>query len=163
MMNKNLKMICFDEIEWVWFDCDGTWIDLYGVNGWLDMLVNEDETPYAIAKPLVNLSYMARLIHILQNKGIKVGIISWLSKNGTEEYNQRVTETKKAYFKKHMPSVEFDEIHIVPYGTPKHTLGTGILFDDEKKNRDDWNGVAFDVEDMLNTLHTLTKILGRVD
>ena len=53
---KNLNVIInfdLDETKWIWFDCDGTWIDLYGVNGWLEMLINKDVTPYAIAKPLL--------------------------------------------------------------------------------------------------------------
>ena len=36
-------------------------------------------------------------------------------------------------------TVIFDEIHIVAYGTPKYTLGNGILFDDEQKNCDEWD------------------------
>ena len=40
------------------FDMDGTIANLYGVENWLEMLMAEDETPYAIAKPLVNLSLL---------------------------------------------------------------------------------------------------------
>ena len=40
----------------IWFDMDGTIADLYGVENWLEMLIVHDETPYAIAKPIVNLS-----------------------------------------------------------------------------------------------------------
>lgn len=29
----------------IWLDCDGTWIDLYGVENWLDMLQAYDPTP----------------------------------------------------------------------------------------------------------------------
>ena len=139
----------------IWLDCDGTWIDLYGVEGWLDMLINSDPTPYAIAKPLVNLSWLARTIHELQNAGIKVGIISWLSKSGTDEYNALVEETKLNYFKQHLPSVIFDEIHIIPYGTPKSTCGNGILFDDEENNRNEWNGVAYDEKDLIKNLRKI--------
>ena len=150
-----------DGTEWIWLDCDGTWIDLYGVDNWLNMLINEDATPYAIAKPLVNLSWLARTIHELQNIGIKVGIISWLSKNGSNEYNKKVTETKLEYFKKHLPSVEFDKIHIIPYGTPKSKCGKGILFDDEEKNRKEWKGVSFDEKDLIIKLREILKNFGQ--
>ena len=118
----------------IYLDCDGTWINLYGVDNWLDYLLAEDVYPYANAKPLVNLSLLARTIHELQRKGVKVGIISWLSKGGSEEYNAAVDITKRKWFKRHIPSVTFDEVHIVKYGTPKSTCATqanAILFDDE--------------------------------
>lgn len=149
-----------DENKWIWFDCDGTWIDLYGVEGWLEMLINSNPTPYAIAKPLVNLAWFARTIHELQNMGFKIGIISWLSKNGSTEYNEIVTQTKLEYFKKHLPSVEFDKICIISYGTPKSTCGCGILFDDEEQNRNEWKGMAFDEKDLILTLRTILKNLG---
>ena len=36
-------------------DMDGTITNLYGVQNWLDYLIAEDVTPYAIAKPLLRL------------------------------------------------------------------------------------------------------------
>ena len=142
----------------IWLDCDGTWIDLYGVENWLDYLIAEDPFPYVNAKPLVNLSLLARTIHQLQREGFKVGVISWLSKNGSDEYNLKVTEAKLNWFHNHIPSVIFDEIHIVPYGTPKSTCGMGFLFDDENKNRCEWEkagGIALSEKDLIRQLRNL--------
>ena len=36
----------------VCFDMDGTIADLYGVNGWLEMLREENARPYGIANPM---------------------------------------------------------------------------------------------------------------
>ena len=144
----------------IYFDCDGTFVDLYGVENWLDYLINSNPYPYMVAKPLVNLSHMARLIHKAQKEGYKVGIISWLSKSGNEEYDKLVTTAKNEWLKKHLPSVTFDEIHIVKYGTSKASLGNGILFDDEEKNRKEWeekSGEAYDVTDMLLTLRNILR------
>lgn len=141
----------------IYLDCDGTWIDLYGVEGWLEMLQAYDPAPYELAKPLVNLSLLARTIHQLQNAGYKVGIISWLSKCSTEDYDRAVTQAKLNWFKKHIPSVIWDEIHIVPYGTPKSECGCGILFDDEERNRKEWNGIAFDEKDLIANLKMILK------
>ena len=144
----------------IYFDCDGTFVDLYGVENWLDYLINNNPYPYMVAKPLVNLSHMARLIHKAQKEGYKVGIISWLSKSGSEEYDRLVTIAKSEWLKKHLPSVTFDEIHIVKYGTSKASLGKGILFDDEEKNRKEWeekSGEAYDVTDMLLTLRNILR------
>lgn len=124
------------------FDLDGTIANLYGVNGWLDMLIAEDTTPYEIARPLVNMSRLARYLNRLTENGYEICVISWLCKGASDEYNAKVTEVKKAWLNKHLASVEFTEITIVPYGTPKHTLGNGILFDDEIANRIGWETVG---------------------
>lgn len=142
----------------IFFDMDGTIADLYGVENWLDFLIASDSLPYKIAKPLIRLSALARILHRLQDEGYRVGIISWLSKNSTPEYDEKVTEAKKNWLKTHLPSVEFDEINIVPYGTAKEKFAKtekDILFDDEEKNRQNWTGEAFGVENILEILRGL--------
>ena len=152
IVNEREVMIMIREIC---FDMDGTIADLYSVNGWLDYLIAEDVTPYAQAKVMLNMSALARQLNRLQRKGYTIKIISWLSKNGSDDYNARVTETKKAWLKKHLTSVHFDDIIIVKYGTPKQTLGKGILFDDEIDNRQAWDGIAYDVNNILEILKNL--------
>ena len=141
----------------IYFDMDGTIADLYGVENWLEDLIAENVRPYAEAKPLVNLSLLARYIHKAQAKGYTVGIISWLSKSGTENYNAQVAEVKRAWLAKHLPSVEWDEIHIVKYGTPKSTCreNAGILFDDEQRNLDEWGEGAVNAKNLLQVLRSL--------
>ena len=142
----------------IWFDMDGTIANLYGVQNWLDYLMASDPTPYAIAKPLLRLNALARVLNNLQRKGYKVGIISWLAKNSTADYDEAVTKAKINWLTKHLASVAFDEINIVKYGTPKHLFATckaDILFDDEKKNRNEWTGKAFDVNNILEVLKGL--------
>ena len=101
------------------FDMDGTIADLYSVNGWLDYLIAEDVTPYAQAKVMLNMSALARHLNRLQRKGYTIKIISWLSKNGSDDYNARVAETKKAWLEKHLASVQSHDIITVRYSTPK--------------------------------------------
>jgi len=141
----------------IYFDMDGTIANFYGVENWLDYLINSDTTPYDVAKPLINFSAFARQIHKMQKNGFTFGIVSWLSKNGTNEYNRAVTESKLNWLKKHLPSVFWDEIHIVSYGTPKSTVvndKNGFLFDDELNNRIEWGKNSFGVENILATLRT---------
>lgn len=140
----------------IWFDMDGTIANLYGVENWLEYLINEDTKPYAIAKPLINMNSLARVLNRLTKNGYTVNIISWTSKGGTEEYNARVTEVKKEWLRKHLASVKFTAIDIVPYGTTKGENRNGILFDDEEKNRNEWkNGKAYNVNNILETLKAL--------
>lgn len=140
------------------FDMDGTIADFYGVENWLDCLINSDSTPYAIAKPLVRMNVLARKLNELQRNGYRIAIVSWLSKSGTDDFNAEVTEVKKAWLKKHLASVHFDEIIIVPYGTPKQNFchnALDILFDDEEHNRTEWTGKSYDVQNILEILRNL--------
>ena len=142
------------------FDMDGTIADLYGVENWLDYLIVEDAFPYETAEPLLRLSALARRLNNLQKNGYNLAIISWLSKSGTDEYNAEVEAVKRAWLKKHLPSVKWDAIHIVPYGTPKQDFcgnPLDILFDDEAKNRENWTGRAYDVDDILATLDEVKR------
>lgn len=139
----------------IFFDMDGTIADLYGVEGWLADLRAERVRPYAEARPLVNLAVLARLLNRLCAAGFSVNIISWTSRGGSDEYNAAVAEVKKAWLMRHLPSVKFAEILIVPYGTPKQTLGHGILFDDEIQNREAWGEGAYDETKIFQILKSL--------
>ena len=139
----------------IYFDMDGTIADLYGVEGWLEYLINGNPFPYANAKPMVNMNRLARRLNTLQREGNEICIISWLSKTSTAEYDELVTRAKLAWLEKHLASVRFDEIHIVAYGTPKHTIGQGILFDDEAHNREDWGEGAYTPEEIFEVLRAI--------
>ena len=142
----------------IWFDMDGTIADLYSVENWLPMLRAYDPTPYAMAKPLVRLSALAYMLNRLRAKGYRVGVISWGSKCSTPAYDAAVTAAKIAWLKRHLPSVHWDEIHVVPYGTPKQSFSNSnmdILFDDEERNRSNWTGTAYDVDNIFGVLASL--------
>ena len=145
-----------ENLKTINFDMDGTLANLYGVENWLSDLTNSNPRPYVVAKPLLNMSALARILNRLKKSGYKINIISWLSKNSTTEYDKAVTFAKRQWLSKHLKSVSFDNIYIVPYGTPKQTISSGILFDDEKPNRDNWTGQAFDVDSILDILKGLT-------
>ena len=141
----------------IWFDMDGTIADLYGVDGWLEKLIAQDATPYKIAKPLVNLSALARLIHKAQRKGFKICIVSALSKNSTSDYDEKVKTAKMKWLKKHLASVNFDEIRFVPYTFIKNNVNSGndILFDDEDRHLTAWTGKAIHASEILPTLRKI--------
>lgn len=137
------------------FDMDGTIANLYGVDNWLEYLINKDEYPYLNADVMINMNSLARVLNRLQRNGIKIGIISWLAKNSNESYDEKVTVAKKKWLKKHLSSVHFDFIEIVTYGTDKNIVcesENDILFDDEIRNRENWNGKAYDVTNIIEIL-----------
>ena len=142
----------------IYFDMVGNIEDLYGVEGWLDDLRNFNVRPYLEASALISLSQLARRLNRLQRRGYVIGIVSWSSMEATVEYDHAVTIAKLRWLTRHMPSVNWDEIHITPYGVPKSTAVNhpmGILFDDNSSVRKEWKGTAFDVNDILQILKEL--------
>ena len=139
----------------IYFDMDGTIANLYGVEGWLDDIRAERVRPYAEAKPMINFSALARVLNRLTRNGYSVNVISWTARGGSNEYNERVAQVKREWLRKHLPSVRFENVFIVPYGTPKQNFGFGVLFDDERPNRDNWNGKAYDVNNIIEILKGL--------
>ena len=83
----------------IFFDMDGTIADLYSVDGWLADLINSDVRPYREAKVMHNMQTLARLLNRLQKEGNRIAIISWLAKNSTTEYDERVANTKREWLK----------------------------------------------------------------
>ena len=104
-----LKMICFD--------MDGTIADLYGVKGWLEMLRNEDTTPYEVARNIWNVEMLNAVLKGLQAKGVEIRIVTWLSKDSTEEYKDRTREAKKEWLED--CAFPYDHFHGVKYGATK--------------------------------------------
>lgn len=140
-----------------WFDMDGTLADLYGVKDWLPKLINSDPSPYVEARPLINMARLAKALHKAQHNGYTVNIISWTSKEATAEYNKAVETAKRKWLARHLPSVEWNEIKIVAYGTPKSLFGQGILFDDEERNRVEWGEGAHTPDKIFETLRFYTS------
>lgn len=139
------------------FDMDGTIADLYGVENWLDDLIAKNERPYTEARPLYDMDTLAFALDVLKSLGWTIAVTSWLAKNSTNEYDDRVRKAKIEWLKKY--EFPYDILNIVPYGTDKSSVtakygGYQILLDDEEKNLKDWkNGLTIDAKcDILNML-----------
>ena len=152
-------------IKEIVFDMDGTIADLYSVENWLEMLRTSDPTPYEIAEPLIDMAELANLLSQCRVIGIKISVVTWLSKVSTPDYDKAVREAKKEWLNDH--DFPFDHFHGVKYGTPKHQVvkrelpedGTALIFDDDARVRRDWNlGGAIDPA-TTNILDVLREIL----
>lgn len=143
----------------IYFDMDGTIADSYGVPNWLEYLRNDSVVPYVRAQPLIHFPTLARMLHLVQNNNYEIGILSWCSKEATTDFIERIIEAKMKWLKQHLPSVNFDKIHIIPYGVPKNNYNAGndILFDDDKKNREIWTGKAYEPHEIFQVLKSLYK------
>ena len=144
----------------IYFDCDGTRVDLYNVEDWLSHLRNYSVYPYVTARPLVNMSSLARLLNRLQKNGYIIGIITWCSKGSNDDFDARTQNAKLQWLRRHLPSVNFDEIHIVEYGIEKSSVANypnGILFDDNTAVRKSRQGIAHDENGIIDFLKELVK------
>ena len=155
MMNLP-KMICFD--------MDGTIADLYGVEGWLSMLRAEDPAPYIDCDPLTDMIALRDVLNELIAIGIEIRIITWLSKNSSEQYKADVRDAKREW----LDFYEFPHLHFhgVQYGATKADsvrkyIGeneTAWLIDDNAKVRDGWHlgetidPTACDIVEVLRSL-----------
>jgi hypothetical protein len=123
------------------FDMDGTIANLYGVNSWLEMLRAENEKPYKVAEPMYDMDVLASILGLLRMCGWSVVVTSWLAKNSTKAYDEKVRKAKKEWLAKYQ--FPYDEIHLVKYGTTKANCtrkkgGFQILVDDNEKVRKGW-------------------------
>lgn len=147
--------------EWIWLDMDGTIADLYGVDGWLDDLMASKVRPYEEANPLYDMADLLETLSDLKDHGYKIGIISWLCKKPSEEYDRQVIKAKKEWLKRQYLDILLDEIIITAYGIKKsdtcRKYGEGILVDDEEQNRKAWDlGKTIDAtENILEQLRGL--------
>ena len=144
----------------IYFDMDGTIANLYGVDNWLPRLRAEDATPYTDAAPLTDMENLQLLLSILQNRGYRIGIISWLAKNSSNYYKKAVTKAKKDWLRMTLPEIKFDETHFIAYGTRKDYVAkdkNGILFDDDDRVREKWRGESFNPK-TENIIEILTII-----
>lgn len=149
-----MKMICFD--------MDGTIADLYAVPHWLDKLRAEDASPYEEAAPMWDMAKLREVLLKLSASGYEIRVISWLSKNSTEEYKTAVRKAKKSWLEKY--NFPAEKCHFVAYGTTKADCirrivdAPAILIDDNKKVRDGWhmgetiNPMEVDLLEVLSSL-----------
>lgn len=126
------------------FDMDGTIADLYAVPNWLQMLRAEDPTPYAVAEPMWEMDILADVLNELRANGIEIRVVTWLSKDSTEEYKNLVRQAKLEWLEE--MGFPFDNFHGVQYGATKANSvrryleeeEMAILIDDNAKVRNGW-------------------------
>lgn len=144
----------------IFFDLDGTLYDLYGQENWLPRLLSEDTTIFTEGDMLVNLTELVKIMLVLKGLGYSFGVVTWTPKEVSKNYCRRVRYAKEKWLRENFGDI-FDEIHVLSYGNNKNRYAKdgSILFDDEKKNRQDWSskdGFAFGVNDILGILHAIS-------
>lgn len=145
------------------FDMDGTIADLYGVSGWLEMLRNNDPTPYKVARPLVDMMELVKVLTTLKANGWKIAVTTWLAKDSNTSYDNLVRQAKLDWLNNY--NFPFDEIHLVKYGTTKANCTRKkadfqILVDDNEKIRKGWK-LGGTINANENILKEIKKLLDK--
>ena len=138
----------------IYFDMDGTIANLYGVENWLGELRSYNPRPYAEAEPMWNMARLGLILEAMKLSGWTIGVITWLSKDSTAEYDRAVRAAKREWLREYGLLHIMDEIHMVKYGTPKHTtanLRHGVLVDDNQAVREAWENYGGDTIDPTTT------------
>lgn len=155
-------MMCAEKA--IVFDLDGTLVDLYSVFNWLEKLRSYDAAPYSAAKPIYDAEELIPLIAELKDRGFRIIVTSWLSKESTKEYDAAVRKAKKEWLAEY--GFPYDEIHLIKYGTPKTKCSRGkakyqILVDDNAEVRSKWTlGATIDANE--NIIPMLKALLEEV-
>lgn len=151
-------------------DMDGTIANLYGVEGWLNCLIAEDATPYAVAEPYGDSKAINAALATLQGIGYVIEVVSWLSKGKpSKAFNAAVRKAKLDWLSKYYPNIDPNNVHVVAHGTNKWRVSNnkgGILFDDEQSNIDTWNkhsnsGIGIQVTSSDTVLSMLCQIIDK--
>lgn len=143
-------------------DMDGTFVDLYGVENWLEDLRNGNPRPYIVAKPLYDMDTFCAVLELLKTYGWEIHITTWLAKESTREYDNLVRLAKVGWLTER--NVPYDAIHLVKYGTTKANCtrnkgGYQVLVDDNEKIRKGWNlGTTIDAKNE-NIIEKLVELL----
>lgn len=142
----------------IYFDMDGTIADLYGYEGWLEMLQAENTEPYEKCDCLVDFVELQKVLNNFIAAGVTIGVISWGAMGGSREYCKRTRKVKIKWCEKYFPNI-FTEYHVVKYGTPKHyvrKIKDSILVDDNAEVRQAWKGETVDAtKDIIELLRAL--------
>ena len=133
------------KVRMIVWDMDGTMADLYGVNGWLEMLREENPLPYEIAKPMWDMKRLAEILNGLRAVGVEQRIVTWLSMESSEQYKVETRNAKREWLDRF--DFPYDHFHGVQYGATKADSvrkflaedESAILIDDNFKVRNGWH------------------------
>ena len=149
-------------LDAIYFDLDGTLVNLYGVKDWEDKLHSDNPTPYKFAAPLVDMAELNDLLELAVQMGVTIGVITWLAMDSNKDYDKLVRKAKKEWLEHYVPTVS--ECHMVKYGTPKHYVcnvkENAVLVDDNADVREKWTrGATIDATDSEQLLKQLRDLI----
>ena len=116
----------------IYLDMDGTFVDLYSQEKWLEKLHAQNRRVYVDAPSMYNVFMLKRLMKELKKQGWRLEIISWGARHSSAAYLESTKRQKINWLRYYGLKELFDKIHIIPYGTNKtdYMQNKGLLIDD---------------------------------
>ena len=138
------------------FDMDGTIVNLYQMNNWLENLEKE-QLDFSLAAPIFNDNFINKIIE-LKKIGFYIQIITWLPPTSIE-YQAMVSKQKLEWIRKYFPII--DAYYILPYGKNKASVcnkyDLNFLIDDNVEVVNSWNESFKDEKGIVENLGILTN------
>lgn len=145
----------------IYLDMDGTFYNLYGINGWLEELLNESKNIFTKGQCLYNINELKNALAKVKEK-YNLGIITWTPRKCRKTYIGNTAKQKYKWLRQNELINYFNEIKIVSYGTEKYTLmgENDILIDDDKRNIEKCNeygknGILTNGKDLIKILENI--------
>lgn len=126
----------------IYLDMDGTIADLYGMENWLDRLINQDSSVFADCRPLCTEE---ELLHYFPITEYQIIIATMTPKKATKQYHNEVALVKREWLRQYFPILANAPQYFLPYGDDKNIVKTftrleGMLIDDNQAILDSWVG-----------------------
>lgn len=119
------------------FDMDDTLNKFYDYPHWLELIRSNDPAPYLHAAPKWDMKKLGNILSALQEQGVEIKIVSWLSMTSNADFDSATRAAKRKWLKEY--NIRPDHCHLVKYGTPKeyyrNKANRNILFDDNAEIR----------------------------
>lgn len=123
----------------VYLDMDGTIFNLYEQENWLERLRSEDPLVFSGDNRIITEE---RLRIFFPESEYDVRILSMTPLNASNEYCEKVIETKNAWLDKYFPSITKRIYRKYGHNKNLRNSKTAILIDDSEPIRNSWNGTA---------------------
>lgn len=119
----------------IYLDMDGTFYNLYGIDGWLDELLTESKNIFTKGNSLYKIEDLQKTFENVSSK-YKLGIITWTPKECRKTYVGNTAKQKYKWLRENDLMKYFSKIVMVEYGKEKYKYmeENDILIDDDMKN-----------------------------
>lgn len=130
----------------VYLDMDGTIADLYGQQGWLTALENEEQGLFAKCEAFLTQN---ELLEYFPVDKYELRICSMTPKNSTQKYCEQVIKEKNEWLDKYFPIITHRVY--MKYGNNKNLKNSKnhILVDDNETIRKCYKGLALEPQWLL--------------
>ena len=119
----------------IYLDMDGTFYNLYEIDGWLNELLTESKNIFTKGNALYKIEDLQKTFENVSSK-YELGIITWTPKECRKTYVGNTAKQKYKWLRENDLIKYFSKIVMIEYGKEKYKYmkENDILIDDDMKN-----------------------------